>query len=49
MYVGLTETLFLSLEAVYIENFSAKNLLKYIEKTLHKIQIFIVGVPNIVY
>ena len=28
MYVGLTETLFVSLEAGYIGNFSAKNLLK---------------------
>ena len=32
MYVGLTETLFVSLEAVYIENFSAKNLLKIYRK-----------------
>ena len=32
MYVGFTETLFVSLEAVYIENFSAKNLLKIYRK-----------------
>ena len=49
LYVGLTETLFVSLEAGFIENFSAKNLVKYIDKTLHKIQILIVGVSKMVY